>query len=598
MTGIESLHPALPFLAGGLLLPLLPRRLRPWLFMAAAGLALYAAWTMPEGARGLLRIAGLELVLVKADALSRGFAVAFAFIALAGGLYAFHVKTALQPAAALFYAGGSLGVVYAGDFYTLMFFWEIMAVASTVLVWAARTRESRKAGWRYVLVHLFGGGLLFAGILMHAAGGGGTAVAAFAPAGATAAAWLILAGVAVNAAVPPLHAWVADAYPRATPAGSVFLSAFTTKVAVYVLLRVFPGWEILIGLGVMMAVYGVVYAMLADDMRGILSYHIISQVGYMVAGAGIGTALAVNGAAAHAINNILYKTLLFMGAGALIQATGKRKLSELGGLARAMPWTVGLYLIGGLSISGMPLFNGFVSKTMVVAAAGKAHIDAAVLLLLLASVGTFLSVGLKLPYFAWFGGKSAKDAPQVSPVPRNMTAAMAVAASLCVAFGVAPALLRGFLPAQEAFNAYVPVHIIEVLEILVFSFAVFWLLKNSLKPKAAVLLDVDWFYRRPGAAAGRRVVGIVGRFFDATDRLAESAVAAAVRYSRNPAALLESVAFRLDRAEAARRWKIAERFVARGPEDQPSTRILLLWVLGVFILLAILALLKGSMSGT
>lgn len=587
MTGIENLPPALPLLAGGLILPLLPRRIRPWLFLAAAGLSLAMAWAMPEGGRALLQIAGIELVLIKADALSRGFGVAFSFIALAGGLYAFHVKKALQPASALFYAGGSLGVVYAGDFYSFLFFWEIMAVASTFLIWAARTRESRKAGWRYVLIHLFGGGLLFAGILMHAAEGGRTIVQAFSPGGAPAAAWLILAGVAVNAAVPPLHAWVADAYPRATPAGSVFLSAFTTKVAVYALLRLFPGWEILIGLGVMMALYGVVYAMLADDMRSILSYHIISQVGYMVVGAGIGTALALNGAAAHAVNNILYKTLLFMGAGALIQATGKRKLTELGGLARAMPLMLGLYMVGGLAISGMPLLNGFVSKTMVVAAATQAHLDTAVLLLLLASVGTFLSVGLKLPYFAWFGGKKAEEAPDASRVPWNMTAAMAAAAALCVVFGVAPSLIQGLLPEAETFNAYTPIHIIEVLEILAFSLVVFWLMRRRLQPKAAVLLDMDWFYRRPGPAAGRWIVHAVGRFFDATDRLAENMAAAAVRFSRNPAEIFSAWAGRTGRLKTP-----SGGHIAPGPETPSSTQVLIILMLGVFAVIAILALLS------
>jgi len=590
MTGIENLPPALPLLAGAIVLPLLPRRARPWVFLAATALALVLAWTAPDGTHGVLRSAGLELVLFRVDALSRVFGVIFAFIALAGGIYAFHVREAVQPAAALFYAGGSLGVVFAGDFYTLLVFWEIMAVASAVLVWAARTPESTKAGWRYLMVHLFGGVLLFAGILMHAAGTGGTAVAAFAPGGASAAAWLILCGVAVNAAVPPLHAWLPDAYPRSTVTGSVFLSAFTTKVAVYVLLRVFPGWEILLGLGVLMAIYGVVYAMLADDIRTILSYHIISQVGYMLAGAGIGTALAVNGAAAHAYNNLLYKTLLFMGAGAVIQATGKKKLSELGGLARAMPWTVGLYIVGGLSISGAPLFNGFISKSMVIAAAGEAHHDWAVLLLLLASVGTFLSVGLKLPYFAWFGGGKEAAAPP-SPVPRNMTLAMALTAVLCIAHGVVPPLLYRFLPHPVDFEAYSASHVIEIVEILAFSFAAFWLLRNFLRPKAGVLLDTDWVYRRPGAAAARLVVSLNGRFFDATDRAAERIVEKAVRFSRNPAAALGKLSALPGVSTAGRGREAAGDFVAPGA-GRPSTRILLLLILAVFIVLAFLALLS------
>jgi multicomponent Na+:H+ antiporter subunit D len=589
MMGSEILPPALPLLAGGLVLLVLPRRARPWAFLAATALALIFTWTAPEGTHGVLRLAGLELVLFRVDALSRIFGLVFAFIALAGGIYAFHIRESVQPAAALFYVGGSLGVIFAGDFYTLLVFWEIMAVASAVLVWAARTPESTRAGWRYLMIHLFGGALLFAGILMHAAGAGSTVLTAFAPGGAPAAAWLMLCGVAVNAAVPPLHAWLPDAYPRSTVTGSVFLSAFTTKVAVYVLLRVFPGWEILLGLGVLMAIYGVVYAMLANDIRSILSYHIISQVGYMLAGAGIGTALAVNAAAAHAYNNILYKTLLFMGAGAVIQVTGKNKLTELGGLARAMPWTVGLYIVGGLSISGAPLFNGFISKSMVVAAVGEAHHDWAVLLLLLASVGTFLSVGLKLPYFAWFGGKKSPAAAPL-PVPRNMTLAMAATAALCVAHGIVPPLLYRLLPHPVAFDAYTASHIIEVLEILAFSFAAFWLLRNFLHPKAGVLLDTDWLYRRPGAAAARFAVSLNGRFFDATDRAAEWIVGRAVRFIRNPAAATEKFADRARALVSVRRLEAAEHSVT--PQVRPtSTRVLLLLILAFVIFLAFLALL-------
>jgi multicomponent Na+:H+ antiporter subunit D len=589
MTGIEVLPPALPLLAGALVILVMPRRARPWVFLAATALALVFTWTAPDGTHGLLRLAGLDLILFRVDALSRLFGLVFAFIALAGGVYAFHIRESVQPAAALFYVGGSLGVIFAGDFYTLLVFWEIMAVSSAVLVWAAQTPESTKAGWRYLMVHLFGGVLLFAGILMHAAGTGDTVVAAFAPGGASAAAWLILCGVAINAAVPPLHAWLPDAYPRSTVTGSVFLSAFTTKVAVYALLRLFPGWEILLGLGVLMAIYGVVYALLANDIRSILSYHIISQVGYMLAGAGIGTALAVNAAAAHAYNNILYKTLLFMGAGAVIQATGKNKLTELGGLARAMPWTVGLYIIGGLSISGAPLFNGFISKSMVVAAVGEAHHDWAVLLLLLASVGTFLSVGLKLPYFAWFGGEKTPAATP-SPVPWHMTLAMAATAALCIAHGIVPPLLYRFLPHPAAFEAYTAAHIIEVLEILVFSFAAFWLLRNFLHPKAGVLLDTDWFYRRPGAAAARLTVSLNGRFFDATDRAAEWIVGRAVRFIRNPAAALGKLATQVRAVASARPVEAAEHSIAPGVRPA-STRLLLLLILAVFIVLAFLALL-------
>src|SRR5512145_3515878 len=185
------------------------------------------------------------------------------------------------------------------------------------------------------------------------------------------------------------------------------MTAFTTKTAVYALLRGYGGHpnEVIMWLGAAMAVYGVVYAVLENDARRLLAYHIISQVGYMVCGVGLGTEMALNGTTAHAFSHILYKALLFMGAGAVLEVTGRRNLSEMGGLYKTMPATLSLYMIGAFAISAVPLFSGFVSKSMVVSAAGESHLQAIFLLLTLASAGTFLHTGLKLPYYMFF----AKD---------------------------------------------------------------------------------------------------------------------------------------------------------------------------------------------
>jgi multicomponent Na+:H+ antiporter subunit D len=240
-------------------------------------------------------------------------------------------------------------------------------------------------------------------------------------------AWLILAGMVTNAAVPPLHAWLSDAYPRASVFGTVFLAAFTTKAAVYALARAFPGVELLVWAGTIMALFGVVYAVLENDIRRLLAYHIISQVGYMVAGVGLGTALALNGTAAHAFSHIFYKGLLMMSAGAVIYATGRGKLTELGQLAGPLRWTLILMMIGAFSISGVPFFNGFVSKSMVVSAAAYADRAPIELLLLVASMGTFLHTGLKLPWFTFFG--KDQGARVLRPVPVSMYVAMGLAAS-------------------------------------------------------------------------------------------------------------------------------------------------------------------------
>jgi len=406
-----------------------------------------------------------------------------------------------------------------------------MAVSSTYLIWARKTDSSRAAGMRYLVMHIFGGGMLFAGILLHFIDTNSLAVESL-KYEFSVSATLILLGVALNAAIPVLHAWLPDAYPKATITGAIFMSAFTTKSAVYVLIRVFPGWEVLAFIGVMMALYGVMYAVLVGDIRQILAYHILSQVGYMVAGVGIGTEMALNGSAAHAFNNILYKGLMFMGAGAVLHATGKSKLSELGGIAPKLKAALILYMVGAFSISGAPLFNGFISKPMVVGATA-ADYKMLSLLLVLASVGTFLSVGLKLPYFTWFG--ESKGELELKPVPRNMLIAMGMCAFLCVLFGLHPGLLYNYLPYQPVdYRPFTVYNLVEATQILIFTFVGFWLLRKKLVGVPKIALDVDWLYRGPGARAAGGAVNLISALFDWFEERTERTARAAVRAFENP----------------------------------------------------------------
>jgi multicomponent Na+:H+ antiporter subunit D len=493
------LLPALILMVGAAILGLLPERLRSPYFVVVPMVALAALWLYTD-----------------ADKLSLVFGTIFAMIASIGGIYAYHLRDRLQQISAMVYAGGAMGVVLAQDYYTLFVFWELMAVSSTYLIWANRTTESQEAGMRYLAVHILGGGLLFAGIVMLVNDTGSSLITSL-PDRYTLPSVLILLGVALNTAIPPLNAWLPDAYPKATITGAVFMSAFTTKSAVFVLMRIFPGWDILIWFGVAMALYGVVYAVLANDIRQILAYHIISQVGYMVAGVGIGTEMALSGTAAHAFSHILYKSLLFMGAGTVLYATGKSKLTELGGIASKMKAAVFLYMIGAFSISGFPLFNGYISKSMIVSAAGQSHLETAMLLLILASVGTFLHTGLKLPYFTWFG--ESKSDITVGPVPQNMLVAMGVGAFFCTLFGVYPDLLYRFLPYEVTYNPYTVYHFVEMTQILVFTFIGFWILRKKLEGEALIALDTDWFYRRSAPLARRVFVSAVAGFFDASERM-------------------------------------------------------------------------------
>lgn len=508
---MPELPPVVVMWLGLLILPLLPRSWRPFAFLAFPLSALILVLTLPVGTKLVVPFAHYELVLLNVTQLSRAFGIIFALIAFTGGIYSLHMKETGQQASALLYAGGALGVTFCGDFFTLLVCWELMAAGSTYLIWARRNQQAQEAGMRYLLVHLFGGSLLLGGIIIHAQTTGSLLLTSFSP-GESFASWIILAGVAINAAVVPLHAWLPDSYPKATVTGSVFLSAFTTKTAVYVLATLYSGWPILLVMGVIMTLYGVTFAFLANDIREILGYHIVSQVGYMVAGVGIGTELAINGTTAHAFSHILYKALLFMGTGAVLYATGTSKLNQLGGLASRMKWVLAFYMVAAFSISGAPLFNGFISKSIIVAAAGESHFYTAKFLLILASVGTFLSVGIKLPYYTWFHTEKVKH--ELKPIPMGMTVAMAITSFLCIFYGVLPGFLYAELPYAMSYNPFTIPHLVEAIQILTFTFLAFWLVREKMTPKDKISLDTDWFYRFTAPVFRTVFVGWVNAFFE------------------------------------------------------------------------------------
>lgn len=487
---IEWVHPGLVYIFGALLIPLFKGRLRQGYLLLVTLLAVSAVFSLSPGQYTVFSYTGKEIILGQVDKLSILFALVFSLMGSIGTVYALQVRSAGEHVAAFLYVGSALGVVFAGDFLSLFLFWELMAFASAYLVFAQGGKAALAAGFRYLLVHIAGGLCLLGGIVLRYAATGSIQFGPLAEGGA--AFYLILTGFILNAAVPPLNAWLTDAYPEATITGAVFMSAFTTKTAVYVLLRGFPGTEVLIWLGAVMAIYGVIYAVLENDARRLLAYHIVSQVGYMVAGVGIGTEMAVNGASAHAFAHILYKGLLFMGAGAVIHVTGRRKLTELGGLYKQMPVTLFLYMIGAFSISAFPFFSGFVSKSMVIAAAtGDGH-SLIALMLILASSGTFLHTGLKLPYYMFFGKDSGLKAKEP---PTNMLIAMTMAASLCLMIGIFPDLLYGLLPYSVDFHPYTGVHITETMGLLLFTGLGFALFLKHLDPERTISLDTDWFYR-------------------------------------------------------------------------------------------------------
>jgi len=489
---IDWFHPSVFYIVGALLLPFLRGKIQKAYMLLIPLLGVAAVFAMSAGTYWSWDFLGTVLCFGAVDKLSIVFGWVFTIMSFIGMVYALHVNDRGQHVAALLYVGGSLGVTFAGDYLTLFVFWEVMAFASAYLVFARREPAAIRAGYRYILVHTFGGVCLLGGIILHYLSTRSMQVGPLDHDGSLAF-YLILVGVIVNAAVPPLHAWLIDAYPEGTVTGSVFMSAFTTKTAVYVLVRVFPGTELLVYMGTIMALYGVVYAVLENDCRRLLAYHIISQVGYMVAGVGIGTEMSLNGSVSHAFAHILYKGLLFMGAGAVIEMTGRRKLTELGGLYRTMPITLVLYMIGGFAISAFPLFSGFVTKSMVIAGAAHDHRPLVALLLTMASAGTFLHTGLKLPYYMFFAKDSGIEAKEP---PLNMLLAMGMAAFMCIGIGVLPGPLYNLLPFPVHFNAYTGDHVTSALGILLFTGLGFFMLLKKLDPEPTISIDTDWVYRK------------------------------------------------------------------------------------------------------
>ncbi|MGY6553703.1 MAG: Na(+)/H(+) antiporter subunit D [Wenzhouxiangella sp.] len=506
----DWLHPSLVLFIGAGILPFLPAAWRRYWLVLVPVFALGAILSLPSGEFGRVEFLGMELLLGRVDALSLVFLYAFGIILVIASIFAMHVRDQVQHVAALIYAGSAMGAVLAGDLVTLYVFWELMAITSVWLIWRRGTAVSFAAGMRYLIVHALGGVLLLAGIIVFYQTTGTIAFDLIDT--GSPAFYLILVAFLINAAVPPLHAWLADAYPEATVTGAIFISALTTKTAVYVLMRGYAGVDALVWVGALMCWYGVTYAVLANDIRRILAYHIISQVGYMICAIGLGTALALNGAAAHAVNNILYKSLLFMGAGAVIYMTGRSKLSELGGLYRYMPITFLLFAVGAASISAFPLFAGFVSKGIIIEATALEGRGVINLMLLAAGAGTFLSIGLKLLWFTFLGQDSGLRPREA---PSNMLWAMGLAAALCIVIGVAPNLLYNVLPTAMDYNPWTLSHILKELQVVLFAGLAFFLLLRFVGGKNKIVLDVDWFYRGGGKHAALAVRDLVSSAYAA-----------------------------------------------------------------------------------
>lgn len=518
MTG--WIHPGLVICLGGLLIPFIPwQRAKQiyFLLLPLAGLAILVATTM--GAFGAVpawplalhkwNIPFLQYTLdiARINKLSLLFGYVYVTAAFCMNIYALGVKNDWEHVAAMIYVGSALGAIFAGDLFTLFFCLEIMSWAPFFLLLFRGTKKAMGAAVRYILWHHFSGLCILAGILIHSHHSGSIEFAhmPWGWGGEYLGSNLMLLGFIINAATTPFHSWLSDSYSEASPSGSIYMTAYTTKTAIFCLIIAFSGMPLLMWMGAIQAVFALFLAVLENDGRRLCSYHIISQIGYMVAGVGMGTEMGLNGAASHALCHIIYNALLYMGAGCALVVVGTTKFNELGGLYKYMPIAFWLYMVGGFSISGFPLFNGFISKTMTIEAAEFIQRPIIYLLLEGATVGTFLHTGLKLPWNIWLQGRDEpppeirsklKDSALNTPV--HMLIGMGILAFLCILLGVFPNILYVMLPYPVEFVPFTLTRVFSITQMFIFSFLGFWLLRKLVRGYPAYVIDTDWLVRIPG----------------------------------------------------------------------------------------------------
>ena len=515
-----GMHPATALILGGLATAFLRGRFASIALVIAPILGFWHVYTLELGSASNLALFGYDIIGVAVDQQAKLFGYLFHLAALVAGIYSFHLRDPWQISMALLYAATAVGVAFAGDMLSLFLWWEGLAITSVFQIWGRKTKQAEESGFRYLFFHVSSGLLLLAGILFRYHGEGASALSLEPLTKALEAgdlgAWLILLAIGVKAAFPGLHVWLKDGYAEATATGPVWLCAFTTKCAVCMLARLFPGAEILIAIGGVMAMFPIFYAVIENDLRRVLCYSKINQIGFMVVGIGIGTPLAIDGAIAHAYTHVLYKGLLFMSMGAVLYRTGEIRGSHLGGLYKTMPWTTGFCIVGAASISAFPLFSGFVSKSIIITETARNGHVFIWMCLLFASAGVFHHAGIKIPFFAFFAHDSGLR-PKEAPI--NMLIAMGISSFMCIFLGCNPQWLYDMLPNGAAgYHPYDATHVITQLEILLFSALAFTLLnlRGKYPPELpSVNLDIDWVYRK----AGRKFMVAMDVFWNGLNKL-------------------------------------------------------------------------------
>ncbi|SDQ96257.1 Na(+)/H(+) antiporter subunit D [Natronobacterium texcoconense] len=541
MNELLSIPPALIVAAAALIVPFASRRIAHG--VSVVSLLAVVAWALlvPDGVGPTYTFMGLEIVTVAVDDFSRLMAIIFGGFGAAAVAWAYFADTDNRHLLwGLAYVAPSLWTVMVGDWLGLVVGWEVMAITSTVFIWLSGGTAVR-AGYRYALAHGIGGSLLLAGVVLYLFAadpsptalhfdGTGISGVPIPIAGSTVSLAAVLAGVGigVNTAMIGLHSWLPDTYPQPHVATSVFLCCYTTKSAVYAAYRAFPdGNAVIAFVGAGMAIYGAAFALAQKDMRRLLSYHIQSQVGIMLAGIGVGSALGIAGAFAHLFNHILYKGLLFMAAGILILQLKENRLDNFGAIGTSAPIALVVFLVGAMSISGVPGFNGFISKGMVMDAAdydfpsnvvvfGDFSIDILFWMIVVGSMGTFASF-IKFGYYAFLQG----DPIETTDANLGHTIVAGTVAAGCVIFGVYYQALFAILPEMGnvgELDPYSLSHLLKAGYLAAGGIAIF-VLGRPIIDRLHGGFDVDQIYDPATFYGARAISGGLGNVYNAVNDL-------------------------------------------------------------------------------
>ena len=490
---MSNFPPGFIMIIGALLIPFLPHILRQIYMLVLILISAYAL-TLGFGLHTKITLMDIEFILFQSDSLTLPFGIIFHVAAVLNVIYGAHVKHWNQHMAIMSYSGAAIAAVHAGDLFTLFVWWEATAITSVFLIFAGKTNKSYGAAFRYLIVQIGSGMFLLAGAILLMSETGNAEFRNFDI--NSLYGQLIFIAFGIKAAFPLLNGWLQDSYPEASEIGTVALSVFTTKLAIFCFAKSFAGTEILILIGVIMTFFPMFLAIIENDLRRVLTYCLNTQLGFMIVAIGIGTELAINGAVAHAIVHILYKGLLFMGMGAVLYRTRTCKASELGGLFRYMPITAICTIIGAVSLSAFPLFSGFVTKTLILSALGKEGLVFAYFMLLFSSAGVLIYSGIRVPFFAFFANESNIQSKES---PLNMIIAMIIASILCILIGILPSYFYEILPFQIQYQPYDFSHVVGQLQLLTFAafaFICLWHFKIYPPELNSTVLNSDWIYRK------------------------------------------------------------------------------------------------------